>query len=139
MTLDGDKSIARVSRATVVLAFGLNERVKRLFDIVAATMGLILFSPILLVTSIAIKLVSQGPIFIRETLYGYNNRAIQVLKFRVVTACAEGNRIDPRVIQVAQILSQTGIDELPQLFDVLRGEMSIVGRQNVHRWPASIC
>ena len=77
---NGDKSIGRVSHATVrndiVPAFGLDERVKRVFDIVAATMGLIILSPILLITSIAIKLDSQGPIFIRETLYGYGNRAI---------------------------------------------------------------
>ena len=75
-----DKLIGGVSHATVrndiVPAFGLDERVKRVFDIVAATMGLIILSPILLITSIAIKLDSQGPIFIRETLYGYSNRAI---------------------------------------------------------------
>jgi lipopolysaccharide/colanic/teichoic acid biosynthesis glycosyltransferase len=90
-------------------------------------MGLILFAPILLIASIAIKLDSRGPIFIRKTLYRYDNRAIKVLKFRVVTTCVEGDRINPRVTQVGQILSETGIDELPQLFNVLRGEMSIVG------------
>ena len=85
-------------------------------------MGLIILSPILLITSIAIKLDSQGPIFIRETLYGYSNRAIQALKFRVMTTCVEGN---PRVTQIGQMVSQAGIDELPQLFNVLLGEMSI--------------
>jgi lipopolysaccharide/colanic/teichoic acid biosynthesis glycosyltransferase len=142
MTSNGDESIGGVSGATVrngiIPAFGLDERVKRAFDIVAATMGLIILSPILLITSIAIKLDSQGPIFIRETLYGYSNRAIQVLKFRVMTTCVEGNRINPRVTQVGQIVSQAGIDELPQLFNVLRGEMSIVGRRNVHCWRGSL-
>jgi len=133
MALHGDNSIGRLSTV-----FGLGERVKRVVDIVAATVGLILFSPILLITSIAIKLDSQGPIFIREVRYAYNNRAIQVLKFRVVTTCVEGNRINARVTQLGQIVSQAGIDELPQFFNVLRGEMSIVGRRNVHRWPRSI-
>jgi lipopolysaccharide/colanic/teichoic acid biosynthesis glycosyltransferase len=54
-------------------------------------------------------------------------------------ACTAGNRIDQRMTQVGQILSLTGIDGLPQLINVLRGEMSIVGRRNVYRWPTSIC
>ena len=77
MTSNGDGGVSRATvRNDIVPAFGLDERVKRVLDIVAATMGLIILSPILLITSIAIKLDSQGPIFIRETLYGYNNRAI---------------------------------------------------------------
>ena len=100
---------------------------KRAFDVVAATMGLLLFAPILLITSIAIKLDSRGPILIRETLYGYKNRAIEVRKFRVVTVRPEGERIDLPLTWVGQILRRTGIDELPQLFNVLRGEMSIIG------------
>jgi lipopolysaccharide/colanic/teichoic acid biosynthesis glycosyltransferase len=117
----------------VVPGFELDQGIKRLFDIVAATASLILFSPIFLITSIAIRLDSPGPIFIHEALCGFNNRAIQVLKFRVR---AEGDRFNPTLTWVGQILSQTGIDELPQLFNVLRGEISIVGRRNVHRWPA---
>jgi lipopolysaccharide/colanic/teichoic acid biosynthesis glycosyltransferase len=70
--------------------------------------------------------------FIRETLYGYDNQTIQVLKFRA--ASVEGDQISP----LGQILSQSGIDELPQLFNVVRGEMSIFGRRDVHRWPASM-
>jgi polysaccharide biosynthesis protein PslA len=101
-------------------------------------MGLTLFAPILLITAIAIKLDTLGPIFIRKTLYRYDNRAIKVLKFRVVTTGVEGDRVNSGVTRVGQILSQSGIDELPQLFNVLRGEMSIFGRRNVHRWPASI-
>jgi len=126
LELVGDKSVGRVQDAIV----GKDEAVKRVFDIVAATMGLILFAPILLITFIAVKL-SRGPIFIRKTLYRYDNRAIQVLKFWAT--CVEGDQISP----LGQILSQSGIDELPQLFNVVRGEMSIFGRRNVHRWPAS--
>lgn len=106
---------------------------KRIFDLVAATMCLILFAPILLITSIAIKLDSRGPILIRETLYGYKNRAIQIRKFRVAMVCAEGEQTNPRLTRVGQLLRQTGIDELPQLSNVLRGEMSIIGpRPSTH-------
>jgi lipopolysaccharide/colanic/teichoic acid biosynthesis glycosyltransferase len=116
----------------VVSSFGLDETTKRVLDVVTATMGLILFAPILLIISIAVKLGSRGPIFVRDTKYRYDNRAIKVLKFRVVA------RTNRRVAQLGQILNQTGIDELPQLFDVLRGERSIFGRRNIPRWPASL-
>ena len=100
---------------------------KRIFDIVAATIALLVLSPLILVVSVAIKLTSRGPVFIRERGYGYNNRAIQVLKFRCTTACTEANCINSRVTQVGQVLRRTGINGLPQLFNVLRGDMSIVG------------
>jgi len=131
MALHGNSSIGRHSRAHVISdvapALGVDRRAKRVFDIVAATVGLMLFSPILLITSIAIKLDSRGPIFFRETLYGYRNRAIRLLRFRSIAACAEADRINSRVTQVGQVLRQTGIEELPQLVNVLCGEMSIVG------------
>ena len=141
MSLERNKSVARASQATiqdqVVSVVGLDQWIKRVVDILVATMGLILFAPILLLASLAISLDSGSPIFIRETLSLCNNKAMRVLKFRV--AFATGNRITPRMTRVGQILSLTGIDELPQLTDVLRGEMSIVGRRNVRRWPTSIC
>ena len=141
MSLKGNKSVARVAQGTVqdeaIPVIGLEEWTKRIVDIIMATMGLILFSPILLLASTAISLDSGGPIFIWETLPGCNNRAIRVLKFRVT--CATGNRINRRTTQIGQILTLTNIDELPQLISVLRGEMSVIGRRNVRRWPASIC
>jgi lipopolysaccharide/colanic/teichoic acid biosynthesis glycosyltransferase len=100
---------------------------KRMVDIAAATLGLLLFSPILLIASIAIKLDSRGPVLIRESRYGYKNRPIQLLRLRLLTACAENDRTSPRLTRVGRILNQTGIDELPQLFNVLRGQMSITG------------
>jgi lipopolysaccharide/colanic/teichoic acid biosynthesis glycosyltransferase len=139
MSLESNKSVARVAQATiqdeVVPVIGLDQWTKRVVDIILATMGLVLFAPILLLVSLAISLDSRGPIFIRNALPG--NHAIRVLKFRV--AFAAGNRINPRMTRVGQILSLTGIDELPQLINVLHGEMSIVGRRKVHRWPTSIC
>jgi len=141
MSLERNKSVARVAQATiqdeVVPVIGRDQWINRVVDIVVATMGLILFAPILLLASLAISLDSGSPIFIRETLSLCNNKAMRVLKFRV--AFATGNRITPRMTRVGQILSLTGIDELPQLTDVLRGKMSIVGRRNVRRWPTSIC
>ena len=118
--------------------FKLNEFAKRVLDIALATTGLILFAPILLISSVAIKLDSHGPVFIRAPLDGDKNRLIQVLKFRVVTACAENEQINHPLTWVGRTLVQSGIDELPQLFNVLSGEMSIVGRPNVHRWSVSI-
>lgn len=131
MALHDDKSIGRDGRARVLgdvaPAFGLDRGAKRLFDIVAAAIGLLLLSPILVIASIAIKLDSPGPIFFRASVYGYKNRAIRVFKFRSMPACAEADRTNPRVTRVGRVLRQTGIEELPQLFNVLRGEMSIVG------------
>jgi len=141
MSLQGNKPVGRIAEATVlgeaVPVAGLDQGAKRIVDIILATMGLVLFAPILLLASLAISLGSGGPIFIWEAVPGCNNQAIRVLKFRV--ACTAGNRIDQRMTQVGQILSLTGIDGLPQLINVLRGEMSIVGRRNVYRWPTSIC
>ncbi len=103
-----------------------SERILRMFDFAAAATGLILFAPIFLVTSIAIKLDSHGPIFIREPKFGYGNRRIQLFKFRFVSAWGGGNT-PARLTRVDRILCETGIDELPLLFNVLRGELSIIG------------
>jgi polysaccharide biosynthesis protein PslA len=135
MSLESNKSVARVAQATI--QDEVVPGTKRVVDIILATMGLILFAPILLLAFLALSFDSGGPVFIREALPGSNNLAIRVLKFRV--ASAAGNRINPHMTQVGQILSLTGIDELPQLINVLRGEMSIVGRRSVRRWPTSIC
>jgi lipopolysaccharide/colanic/teichoic acid biosynthesis glycosyltransferase len=101
--------------------------VKRIFDITAAAIALLVLAPLILVVSVAIKVTSRGPVFIREPVYGYKNRTIQVLKYRSTTTCAEDDCINSRVTKVGQVLRRTGIDGLPQLFNVLRGDMSIVG------------
>jgi polysaccharide biosynthesis protein PslA len=141
MSLESNKSVARAAQTTiqeeVIAVAGPDGWTKRVADITLATAGLILFAPILLLAALAVSLDSGGPIFVRQALPGCNNKAIRVLKFRV--AFAAGNRINPRMTRVGQILSLTGIDELPQLTDVLRGEMSIVGRRTAGRWPTSIC
>lgn len=102
----------------------LNRSVRRSFDIVAATAGLALFSPLYLIACLAIRVDSRGPIFLRQARLGYKNRAIDVLTFRSVTSDTEANKCMTRV---GRILRRSGIDRLPQLFNVLRGDMSIVG------------
>jgi exopolysaccharide biosynthesis polyprenyl glycosylphosphotransferase len=107
--------------------------IKRAFDLIFATIGLIVLSPLYLVVSAAIKLDSPGPIFFHQTRHGFNNEEIRVLKFRSMTVMEDGGNFtqaavnDPRVTLVGRILRRTNIDELPQLINVLRGEMSIVG------------
>ena len=128
MGLHSDQSTGRdghaLARGDTGPMFGLVPYIHRIFDFVLAAMGVMLFSPILLITSIAIKLKSQGPIFARKPQFGYSNRAIKVLKFRLER---DGNSNNPvHLTGVGLVLSQTGIDELPKLFNVLRGEMSIV-------------
>lgn len=129
MWLDDDPLIVQDSRSAdrggdkLMLA---SERIRRIFDFVAAASSVILLAPIFLVTAIAIKLNSSGPIFIRELKYGYGNRRIQLIKFRLASARGDGNTAARRT-RIGQILSETGIDELPQLFNVMRGELSIIG------------
>jgi Undecaprenyl-phosphate glucose phosphotransferase len=106
---------------------------KRAFDTCIASLGLLLCSPFLLLVALAIKLDSRGPVFFRQTRHGYNNEVIRVLKFRSMTTTEDGRHFiqavknDPRVTRIGRILRRTNIDELPQLANVLLGEMSIVG------------
>jgi Undecaprenyl-phosphate glucose phosphotransferase len=110
-----------------------NRAIKRAFDVAAAIAGLILLSPLFVIVSLAIKLDSRGPVLFRQTRHGYNNEPIRVLKFRSMTVMEDGDnfrqviRNDPRVTRLGSILRRTNIDELPQLFNVLVGDMSIVG------------
>jgi Undecaprenyl-phosphate glucose phosphotransferase len=110
-----------------------NRAIKRAFDVVAAIAGLILASPLFVIVALAIKLDSRGPVLFRQTRHGYNNEPIRVLKFRSMTVMEEGDnfrpvtRHDPRVTRLGRLLRHTNIDELPQLFNVLAGDMSMVG------------
>ena len=92
-----------------------------------AAFSIVLFAPILLITSIAIKLESPGPIVVRETQFGYGKRTIRVYKFRCVAHRAETQPLLQRLTRVGRMLHHTGIGELPQLFSVLSGDLSIVG------------
>ena len=110
MALRGDESVGWDGELRVVdgvaLPSSFDQFAKRVFDIVVATLKIVLFAPILLITSIAIKLDSPGPILIRETLFGYRKRAIRVHRFRFVTHCAETRPIAPRLTRVGRICAR---------------------------------
>ena len=107
--------------------------IKRAFDFTLALIGLIMLSPLFLIVSMAIKFDTAGPVFFRNTRHGFNNEKIRVFKFRSMTIIEDGGqftqatRDDPRVTSIGRIIRRTNIDELPQLINVLRGEMSLVG------------
>ena len=107
--------------------------IKRAFDLAFATTSLIVLSPLFLFVSLAIKLNSSGPIFFRQMRHGFNNEEINVVKFRSMASARNGRDFeqavenDERVTRIGRIIRRTNIDELPQLINVLRGEMSIVG------------
>lgn len=123
---------------------GWRGRAKRLFDLVIATTALLLLSPVLAAVALAVKLTSPGPIFFRQERVGRNSEPFHVLKFRSMVVNAEEllaellaenegagplfkMRSDPRVTRVGRFIRKTSLDELPQLINVLRNEMSLVG------------
>jgi Undecaprenyl-phosphate glucose phosphotransferase len=112
---------------------GLEQSAKRLLDVVGAGLGILLLSPLMLLTAVAIKLDSPGPVLFRQCRNGFNARRFLIFKFRTMTVMEEGDSItqatrhDPRITKFGAVLRATSIDELPQLFNVLRGEMSLVG------------
>jgi Undecaprenyl-phosphate glucose phosphotransferase len=107
---------------------------KSTFDFVTAAVALTLLSPLMLVIALAIRLDSSGPVFFRQKRLGFNNAVFDIWKFRTMYADAgkatktvQATRDDPRVTRVGRILRRTSLDELPQLFNVLNGTMSLVG------------
>jgi lipopolysaccharide/colanic/teichoic acid biosynthesis glycosyltransferase len=106
---------------------------KRCFDILAALLGLILLCPLFLAFAILIRCDSRGPVFFRGARVGRDGILFFILKFRTMTADAGQRgagittRNDPRITRIGQVLRRYKLDELPQLWNVLRGEMSLVG------------
>lgn len=107
---------------------------KRAFDIVFSLLGIILFLPVMAVAALFIKLDSKGPVLFRQKRLGFNNEIIEVLKFRSMyvdqcdpTARNAVTRNDPRVTRVGRFIRRSSIDELPQFFNVLKGDLSLVG------------
>jgi undecaprenyl-phosphate galactose phosphotransferase/putative colanic acid biosynthesis UDP-glucose lipid carrier transferase len=111
----------------------LEQAMKRTYDIVAAGVGLILLSPLFVIVMIMIKLDSPGSPFFIQTRNGFNGRSFQIFKFRTMTVREDGAVIrqatknDQRVTRVGRFLRKSSIDELPQLLNVLKGDMSVVG------------
>lgn len=106
---------------------------KRLLDIGGAGFGLLLLSPLFAVVALLIKLDSSGPVFFRQHRTGFNHEPFRILKFRTMTTMeddanvAQARMVDERVTRVGCWLRRSNIDELPQLLNVLCGEMSLVG------------
>jgi len=114
---------------------------KRAYDVFFSGIGLILFSPVLLLLAVAIKLADKGPVFFRQKRVGHRGNPFWILKFRTMIVNAERAGLsvtqdgDPRITRIGRILRKTKLDELPQLWNVFRGEMSLVGpRPEVPRY-----
>lgn len=114
----------------------LSERhlsVKRFFDVTVAIAALVLLSPVMLIAAAAIRFDSRGPIIFKQKRYGKNNRIFKIFKFRTMSVMEDGDVVtqaqlnDARVTRVGRILRASSVDELPQLFNVLAGDMSVVG------------
>ncbi len=107
--------------------------IKRALDLVIATFALVALSPLMLLTALAVKLESRGPVIFRQRRKGFNGHEFQIYKFRSMRVVEDGpvilqaTRNDQRVTILGRILRRASIDELPQLFNVLKGEMSIIG------------
>jgi exopolysaccharide biosynthesis polyprenyl glycosylphosphotransferase len=130
-----------------VRPFGLSRSsraLKRSFDLVATSVGVLAVAPIIAAIAVAIRLDSKGPIFFRQVRVGRDGQPFEILKFRSMVVDAEAQKdqlralsevgdamfklaADPRVTRVGSLLRKTSLDELPQLFNVLRGDMSLVG------------
>ena len=130
-----------------VRAFSLSRSsrlVKRVFDVAGASVALVLLSPLFAVVALLVNLTSHGPVFFRQERIGRGGRSFELLKFRSMVADAEQRKADlvghnqaaegffkiaddPRITRVGRVLRRTNLDELPQLLNVVRGEMSLVG------------
>lgn len=109
----------------------LQRSIPRHFEFILAAFGLILVSPVLLISVLFIKLGSRGPVFFRQDRVGLNGRTFKLIKLRTMSISGNGPRItaanDCRVTPIGKILRRSKVDELPELWNVLRGDMSFVG------------
>ncbi len=113
--------------------YGVDGIAKRAFDFVAAIAGVIALLPVFFICGVLVKLSSKGPVFFRQRRYGLDGKEIFVWKFRSMRTCDNGPTVkqatkdDPRITRIGAILRRTSLDELPQLFNVIEGTMSLVG------------
>jgi exopolysaccharide biosynthesis polyprenyl glycosylphosphotransferase len=147
-SIEGHQTITRTHRVALVA--------KRLIDMVLSAVALILIAPVILAVAIAVRLDSKGPALFRQTRVGVGGRSFRIVKFRTMVDGAEEVLksdpdlhklhmqndfklpvdLDPRVTGVGRFLRRTSLDELPQLFNVLRGDMSLVGARPIE--PAQV-
>jgi len=138
-TITGKLIVERINPSWLIFSDGFKASftrriLKRALDFSCATCGLLLLSPLLLVTAILIKLESKGPVFFAQERVGRWEKTFMLYKFRSMRPDAEkesgpvwAEAEDPRITRIGRIIRKTRIDELPQLWNVLKGEMSIVG------------
>jgi len=113
---------------------------KRLFDVLSSAMGLVVLAPVLAVVALAIKMESHGPVFYRGVRAGLHGKPFRIFKFRTMVMNAEAlgsastAEDDLRITRVGRILRKVKLDELPQLLNILRGEMSLVGPRPQVTW-----
>lgn len=113
----------------------LNLFVKRLIDLVGSLVGIIIISPVLITIALSIKLTSKGPVFFKQERLGKDGKVFKIIKFRTMVVNAEKigdgltvkSETDNRITKVGRFLRATSLDELPQLFNVISGKMSLVG------------
>ena len=112
----------------------MREPLRRIFDVVVSAVVLIVLSPLIALAAIAIKLTSRGPVLYRQQRVGHHGHPFDVLKLRSMVAGAEHtgaglavNKGDSRITTVGRVLRRTSLDELPNLVNVIKGEMSIIG------------
>ena len=111
---------------------GINLLIKRLMDIIGASLVLLVASPIMLVTAIAVRMNSRGPVLFIQSRAGKMGKPFNIYKFRTMQVnSVKGNKgvkiNDPRITSIGHFLRKWSIDELPQLFNVIKGDMSLVG------------
>lgn len=119
--------------------------IKPLSDWLIALLALIILSPLFLITAIAIRLETTGPVFFKQQRLGYRGKVFEIIKFRSMTIDqnkSTDNKLyenDPRITKVGKLIRKTSIDELPQLINILKGEMSFIGpRPPVTYFPKKI-
>jgi|ERR1041385_4246990 len=124
----------RVSKPTIDEPSKVLLGTKRAIDVLGAGFGLLILAPLLIGIAVAIKATSPGPIFFRQKRYGYHNRRFWIYKFRTMhthlgdqKGTCQTTTDDPRVTSLGRILRKSSLDELPQLINVLKGDMSLVG------------
>ncbi len=121
--------------------------IKRFFDIIMSFLGIIILSPLMLITAVAVKLDSKGPVIFKQERLGLHGNVFFIYKFRSMCQGAEhtgtgvySSADDVRVTRVGKIIRATSIDELPQLFNILKGDMSFIGpRPPLTYHPWEIC
>lgn len=111
----------------------VESRGKAIIDVTGASVLLLFMAPLFLVVAVLIKMDSQGPVFFRQTRAGAGGKPFRIYKFRTMYTCDDGDRIvqarrmDARVTRIGRFLRRTSIDELPQILNVLTGDMSLTG------------